>query len=36
MTVTTIALAVARSTRPAPVPSEPEDPWQEDAVLLTR
>ncbi|MCM6763123.1 hypothetical protein NB037_11915 [Rathayibacter sp. ZW T2_19] len=36
MTVTTIAVAVARTKRPTPVPQEPEDPWEQDAVLLTR
>ncbi|PTL71679.1 hypothetical protein C1I63_01650 [Rathayibacter caricis DSM 15933] len=35
-TAATVALSVARTKRPAPVPAEEDDPWQQDAVLLTR
>ena len=37
VTVTTIVLLLARTGRPAPAPAQDsEDPWEQDAVLLTR
>ncbi|MCJ1696746.1 hypothetical protein MT349_13260 [Rathayibacter caricis] len=36
MTVATVALSVARTKRPASAPADEDDPWRQDAVLLTR
>ena len=36
LTVTTIALAIARTRPSVPAPADPADPWSEDSVLLTR